>query len=1033
MRCRGLLILWMAMVPVGRTVPAAEVELNGHVFTLPDGFEITVAAGPPLVDRPITADFDERGRLYVSDSSGSNDKVATQLEERPHRILRLEDSDGDGVFDRRTVFADRMMFPEGTLWYAGSLYVAAPPSIWKLTDTDDNGVADLREEWFQGKTLTGCANDLHGPYLGPDGWIYWCKGAFAEQTYERPGQAPWTTRASHIFRCRPDGSLLEPVMTGGMDNPVDVAFTPGGDRIFTTTFLVHPGGGQRDGLIHAVYGGVYGKIHSVLDGHPRTGDVLPVLSHLGPAAPCGLTCYQSTAFGDDYQHNLFACLFNLHKVTRHELAPHGSTYQSRDGDFLVSNNVDFHPTDVIEDADGSLLVVDTGGWYKLCCPTSQLWKPDILGAVYRVRRSGAARVDDPRGAKIAWDLQTAGQLWDLIFDPRPAVRSRATDRLGAMGPSAVGVLAPTPRFPAKPILRREDVWALCRIDSSDARQAIRGAFDDADATVVQAAVHCASLWRDEGALDGLIALLSHPSHVVRRESAEALGRLGDPTAVPALLKAASAENDRMLEHSLAYALIEIADRDSTAVGLASASPRTRRAALLALDQMVEGGLESRTVKEFLGSGESLDRETASWIVERHPEWADDLAGLLASRLAHSNLNSEEQAELIRQLARFSKAASVQQLLATVVGDHSAPEAGRRLALEAMVRSTLAELPATWVESLLVVLLEKPAGLVGPAVAVARTIAPPKDRTADVAKALLDVGESESVALGVRLEALAGMPGGVTDVSDRMFETLVAALGPTVELRERTLAAEVIGRSRMTEEQLTRLTERLGEVGPIETNRLLAVFNECTDETTGIALVSALEGAPSLAGLRVDVLTLALGKFPESVRKKGKALFAALNVDPDAQRVRLEGMLASLDEGDVRRGFKVFHSQKAACAACHQMGYVGGNAGPDLTRIGQVRTRRDLLESIVFPSLSFVRSYESTLVVTRDGKVVNGLIKSDTDGLLVLATAPFEEVRIPKSEVEEMQPGTVSVMPSGLDQQLSAQDLADLLAFLMAAK
>ena len=157
-------------------------------LTVPDGFEVERVAGPPLVERPIVADFDEDGRLYVAESSGSNAKVEQQLAERPHRIVRLEDVDGDGVFDRRTVFADRMMFPEGVLWFDGSLYVAAPPSIWKLTDTDGDGVADRREEWFQGKTLTGCANDLHGPYLGPDGWIYWMQGGLRRADLRAPGR-----------------------------------------------------------------------------------------------------------------------------------------------------------------------------------------------------------------------------------------------------------------------------------------------------------------------------------------------------------------------------------------------------------------------------------------------------------------------------------------------------------------------------------------------------------------------------------------------------------------------------------------------------------------------------------------------------------------------------------------------------------------------------------------------------------------------------------------------------------------------------
>jgi hypothetical protein len=136
----------------------------GPALTVPPGFVIERVAGPPLVNRPIVADFDDEGRLYVADSSGSNDKTDKQVIDRPHRIVRLEDTDGDGRFDRSVLFADKMMLPEGTMWLAGS-----PPfrhrQHLKLTDTDGDGVADQREEWWRENT-TGCANDLHGPYLG---------------------------------------------------------------------------------------------------------------------------------------------------------------------------------------------------------------------------------------------------------------------------------------------------------------------------------------------------------------------------------------------------------------------------------------------------------------------------------------------------------------------------------------------------------------------------------------------------------------------------------------------------------------------------------------------------------------------------------------------------------------------------------------------------------------------------------------------------------------------------------------------------
>src|ERR1041385_7000705 len=93
-------ILVALVAGVGPQLHSAEFKIDGYTFSLPDGFTLEKVAGPPLVNRPISADFDEQGRLYVTDSSGSNDKSDKQLQDKPHRILRLEDADGDGSFDK---------------------------------------------------------------------------------------------------------------------------------------------------------------------------------------------------------------------------------------------------------------------------------------------------------------------------------------------------------------------------------------------------------------------------------------------------------------------------------------------------------------------------------------------------------------------------------------------------------------------------------------------------------------------------------------------------------------------------------------------------------------------------------------------------------------------------------------------------------------------------------------------------------------------------------------------------------------------
>jgi putative membrane-bound dehydrogenase-like protein len=1045
----GLLTL-MLPVLAAQATRARQTASVAPAFRLPPGFTIERVAGPPLVERPIVADFDDQGRLYVADSSGSNDRVEKQLADRPHRIVRLEDTDGDGHFDTSVVFADRMMLPEGTMWLDGSLYVAAPPSIWKLTDTDGDGVADRREEWFKGETLTGCANDLHGPYLGPDGWIYWTKGAFAQQTHARATGSPLVTRAAHIFRRRPADGTLEVVMTGGMDNPVDVAFTSTGERILTATFLEHPQAGKRDAIVHAIYGGVYGKPHGVLDGHKRTGDLMPVMCQLGPAVPAGLTRYASRAFGGDYRDSFFAAMFNLRKVTRHVLTPSGSTFTTRDEDFLVSDNRDFHPTDVIEDADGSLLVVDTGPWYKLCCPTSQLAKPVVLGGIYRIRRTGAAAPRDPRGLAVDWASLSADRLVALLDDPRPVVRNKAVHQLGKAGGAATPAIERVLRRSASAEARRNAVWTLARVDTPSARAANRIALTDRDESVRQAAIHAAGLWRDGGSLDQLAAAVTSGRPAIARAAAEALGRLGDARAArPLVAAAASSGADRVLEHSLTYALIEIGSPEATAVASREiiASP-ARRAALIALDQMDGAHLTRDAVLPLVDHADPILRETAWWIAARHAEWGDALAEHFRKALAASGDDAAQRKALEERLAQFAANAAVQAALAAAVEQPaSAPALRSALAAMSLAMASgtsqasgirLKELPASWARAIARMLPSADGETAGQALRIARLLPVASIAADDLQRACLRVAQDEARSVDVRLDALTALPAG-TAIPAPSFELLRASLRPDAPPSARSTAAAAIARGALDRSQALALLPSLETAGPLELPRLIQAIaaGAGKDEADGRALIASLERASARASLRPD-LVRSLADYPDPVKRAADALLASINAESAKQAQQLDALLAAVKDGDAARGQAVFNGSKAACISCHAIGYIGGTLGPDLTKIGQVRSDRDLLEAVVFPSVSFARGYEPAVVQTKSGVVHNGVLRVDGPDEIVLSTpaGPASlsiETRIPRRDVADVQPGVVSLMPSGFADVLTRAELADLLAFLRAAK
>jgi putative heme-binding domain-containing protein len=247
------------------------------------------------------------------------------------------------------------------------------------------------------------------------------------------------------------------------------------------------------------------------------------------------------------------------------------------------------------------------------------------------------------------------------------------------------------------------------------------------------------------------------------------------------------------------------------------------------------------------------------------------------------------------------------------------------------------------------------------------------------------------------------------------------------------AADALTKLQLSPAQLLTLCDELRQAGPLEMNRLLSAFEGNKTEEVGLKLVQALSQSASLPRLRLEQIKPRIDKFPASVQQAAAPLLARLQEGPAQQGERLQKLQATLKEGDRNRGQRIFSSQKAACYNCHQVGYVGGKIGPDLSRIGTIRTERDLLESIIYPSASFVRSYEPMQIIGKDGEEYSGVLRSESTDSFVLVSGAGAEKRFSRDEIAEIRPGAVSVMPEGLDQQLSNQDLADLIVYLKSLK
>jgi len=270
-----------------------------------------------------------------------------------------------------------------------------------------------------------------------------------------------------------------------------------------------------------------------------------------------------------------------------------------------------------------------------------------------------------------------------------------------------------------------------------------------------------------------------------------------------------------------------------------------------------------------------------------------------------------------------------------------------------------------------------------------------------------------------------------DLVNRLLTIVQAATPDAASPLERSAAVDLLSVAELSAADQLQLASMLATLPAADIARLLPPLTAAGEAVLACSLAT-LAKHPRPDTLPREMVAAAVERAGDDAPAAAE-LLASIDAAVASQRQWYSDLVSSLPDGDAERGHRVFLSTKAACTSCHAMAYAGGRIGPDLTRIGGVRTKADLLEAILLPSASFVRSYEPVVVLTSDGKIVSGIAQEEEAGRLVVQTSANSAEVLSWEEIEDIRRGDVSLMPSGYDTLLSPQEIADLVAFLARAR
>lgn len=979
-----------------------------------DGVELKLFAAEPMLLSPSNIDIDHLGRIWVCEvvnyrrfANGSNPE---RIE--GDRILILEDTNGDGMADKETVFYQGRDIDSahGVCVLGNRVIVSAGDSVFSFYDDNGDSKADRKEVLFTGIKGTQHDHGIHSFQFGPDGRLYFNFGNAGEELHNPDGSIVIDVAGNEVraarkpyqegmaFRCELDGSKVDTLGWNFRNNwelCVDSFGTvwqsdndDDGNKGVRINYVMEYGNyGYKDEITGAGWQTARTNMEEEIPRrhwHLNDPGVVPNLLQTGAGSPTGILIYEGDQLPERFINQLIHCDAGPNVVRSYAVSDDGAGYKAEINDILNGTRDQwFRPSDVCVAPDGSLIVAD---WYDPGVGGHRQGDVD-RGRLFRVSMPGQ-KYSVPKH-----DFSTVEGAAEALKSPNNATRYLAFTKLNESGAAAEAVLAKMFKSDPNPRFRSRAMWLLGQIDGKSQKY-VDLAVRDKDKDIRIAAIRLARRMGLD-VIPVVEKLVKDESPQVRRECAIALRQVSGQKKISlwTALAMNSPQGDlRYLDRWYLEALGIAIDADSTSGWSAGLQALIDQKPVESMRDLVwrsrgEVGVAMQSaviLAEAAGDSERADSEISRYFRSLDFEDRNQVSEYCLKMLSKEslaklkpNVKSMVVAESLDRLNGGATSASAVEALSGALEQAAGTSEFVRLVKRFATVDRYADV--------LKLAQTKPGEQVG----------------VEAVSALLELKQwdllgnaltgADTVAAIATAEAMGNSANGAIN-----GPLLAVVKNADVNIDVRRAAVKAASKVNNGAEELVK-----------------QVDEKTLDPELEQSVAAALHSAPS-----------------RQARDAAQRLFP-LPASRDNMPTLPIGELTKLD-GNLPNGRMVFFST-GTCHKCHVVDGMGREIGPNLTEIGSKLSREAMFESVLYPSAGISHNFELWTVVMASGTTVNGMLISNTDEEVSIKGDDALVRTFKKSDVEELVKQKISMMPADLQKTMTTQELADVVEYMQSLK